>query len=759
MSLGLNAMFRLARSSGFVLILTAGLMLGASCCRGPSAAPPQFLETPASLLFAAPYVAQEIAIRNPAPQPTRIVIDEESVVGWLSPPEKTLRFPVELRDGARLSFRLGVASEKPPERGILAATIEFTPLGDSGRRAGPSREIQKMEIDAGSVDLNRWFDLDMDLDPAGSGKGELRFLMDGALASNRDVRILWGSPTIYYPSERRHRNVLVIGVDTLRKDALSVYGGRAEVTPNLERLSSEGTVFIRAWSQAPWTVPSFASMLTGVYPADLGPTFATDQLPESATTLGEILLPAGFATSVICGNAYLGNDASGFHQGMEGLWYRLSATPSDSVEKAMDFIARSKDRDWFLFLHYMDPHGPYDPPQEYIDKLCDPGYSGKYQTAFEDGREWQLVTSIPPAEDVRRARCLYDAEVADLDASIGSLFTFLDESGLLDDTLIVLAADHGEEFFEHGQFEHGQSLYEEQVHLPLIVWGPGFSRGRRLDASVGNIDIAPTILTYLDMPVGEGLRGIPLQDIVSGSADEERIIFGEGNLRRSSHRKFAVEWPYKCVLDFFTDEMRLYDLASDPMEMNDISAAHPETARRLAWEMVKAMLPTQTTFALTMLGDPAGGPTRFSGTIDVPGGVAYVKDSGFLEGDEFSTEGTEIAFDFSTAIDPEEPLKSLIVIPAPGGDTIEVTVLADGRVDPDRFFPYASSDPESTGSARVRVYDLPWPNRIPANALELPVACYILGLPGYPRDGETEFEHRELDPETLEQLRALGYIN
>ncbi len=735
-------------------------VLFSSCAPKPIAEPtPSFANTPVTLLFVPPLIGAEKAVRTPVPEAERMTINEESVIGWVSPPEKNLTFPISLREGAHLSFRVGIATDNAVKNGDIVAIAEYEPFDIVDRGHGAKRELYRSEFRSDANWPHKWQDVEVDLTGIPPGHSLLRFRAEGSLATDPNVTLMWGQPTVFYPAERKHRNVLLIGVDTLRRDALSAFGGRVEVTPNLQRLAESGTAFDRAWSQAPFTVPSFASMLTGRFPADLSPTLATETLPLSADTLAETLLQNGFATSMICGNVYIGNDKSGFDQGVEGNWFRVNATPPDSVEKAKEFMDRSTDRDWFLFLHFMDPHGPYDPPQEFIDKLCDPSYRGKYKTAFEDGLPWQLATSIPPEKEIRRARELYDAEVADVDAAVGDLFAYLDDNGLLNETLIIIAADHGEEFFEHGQFEHGQSVYEEMVHLPLIVWGPDFPQGSHIDTPVGNIDIAPTILKFTGLRVPDDFPGSPLTNVIAGDFNKDRSIFGEGNLRRGSHAKFAVDWPYKCIVDFFTGEVSLYDFSADPGEKSDVSERYPLITEALSSKTRLAMVPLQTTFILTIIGDSKDGPAGFSGTVRIPGGIAFAAATGTSDSDSYSAEGDTIRFDFSSATTIEEPAKALIILPAPGGDTIEVSVLADGKVDPGRFYPYASSAPEPSGSATVKVSDLPWPNRIPADVRARPVALYVMGIPGFPRGETGAFENVELDPEVREQLRALGYVN
>ena len=730
------------------------LALMAGCATGPHPEPPEF-EYTVSLLQYPPFIKNEITWHDPDAQPIRLVVNNESVAGWLSPEEKVLRFPVQLNEGAHLTFRLGAVSEGSLQSGDLKVRVEFETVLDSET----IREtVYEDEMVPGSNWSNNWKDADIDLSEWGLCEGDLYFILDGPMSDRDDVRVLWGQPAVYCDNERINRNVILIGVDTLRADALDVYGGRGEVSPNLRNFSESATTFYRTWGQAPFTVPSFASMLTGLYPADIIPTLATGQLPPNTRSIAGLLLEHGISTGMICGNAYMGNENSGFQPGMESLWYSHNANPAETLEAAKVFIERERNRDWFLFLHFMDPHGPYDPPPEYINSLCDPSYIGNYMTSFMDGMEWQLLPpNIPSQYEIDRAKSLYEAEVAELDNAIGGLTEFLEQNGMQENTLIVFSSDHGEEFFEHGQFEHGQSLYEEMVRLPLIVRGFEFPENERINTPVGNIDIAPTILEFFGLDVPDKYHGIPLQDIVSGEVPNDRIIFSEGKLRRGNHTKCAIEWPYKCTLDFFTGETRLYHLTEDPDEFFDLSGRYPELVERLSGEMILRMPPMLTTFALFILGDPEGGPGRLSGTINVPGGIAYSTDYGLTEEDQYSVDGDTINWDFNTNRGIE--IKALVVIPVQGHNIIEATLRADGEIDPARFFPYSSGTLEPSGSATIDVFEVPWPAQIPPDAMDRPVACYILGIPGFPRDGSPDFEQTELDPETIEKLRALGYVN
>ena len=714
-----------------------------------------------SLLFHTPLIGSETEIRDPYPRTAYLDMNESLVDGWLQPGDGILRFPVELRESPHLMFRLGIESRIPVESGSLELRIEFLPeINESDRNQQEQLRYTIFETTPEDTPyiMYEWVNYDFDLGPYAPANGELRFITEGRLSGNPEIDILWGQPTIYYPSEKRDKNVLLIGVDTLRSDALSLYGGREEISADIARLAESGTIFTNNWSQAPFTGPSFASMLTGKYPSGTAPTISIIHIPEQATTLAEILHPRGYATSMVCGNPYLGSEQSGFTQGMESTWYRNNATPDITVEKLIELIDFNRNRDHFMFLHMMDPHFPYDPPLELVDTLCDRMYDGRYLVEFSDMMDWVFMTESPGETEVERVRELYDAEVADVDSSVGDLFQYLELNGYMENTLIILAADHGEEFFEHNQFGHGQSLYDEMIKLPLIIWGEGFSAGERIDTLVSNIDIAPTILSYLGEPIPDDMPGIPLQEIAADPGFENRLIFGEGNLRRGHHTKYTIEWPYKCITDYFTGTSMLFNLEEDPLELNDLSDQHPDIVGRLMMEGALEMPPLATMFVLLFTGEMGDTRARFIGSVTVPDGLNVAKCAGLVEGDFYDIEGNMVTFDFSPDTVASDPNKAMVIFPARGADTIEIRILADDPSGHSRLFPYGSDIPEPSGHAVVNVCDLPWPNRVPVDANQLPAACYVLGFPGAMDDLQQEFDHGDLDPETLDELRALGYI-
>jgi len=717
-----------------------------SCSREPEVST-TVTRSACSLLDIAPCIGMETELRDPPPATSRLVIDENSMEGWLNPPENILRFPVSIEEDAHLSARLGIDGEFPEHLDDIIFRINFI------NKDGVSQALYETSLRQNPDLPQNWLDIDIILAQIDTANTELTFEVTPANGDISSLQILWGAPVIYYPGKLNHRNVLLIGIDALRADSLSVYGGRTEVSPNIQSFSTTATIFDQSRSQSSWTLPSFASIVTGGLPSVIGTTIHSGRIPADAETIGETLRPYGYATATICGNTYLGNRQSGFHQGFDELWFRFSATPQASVGRTIDFIRRNSDRDWMIFLHIMDPHGPYTPPEEYTRLLADPGYGGPYGEAFHDADVWKSLETPPSADDIRQVRDLYDAEVANVDAAVGELFAFLDEQGLTEDTLIIITADHGEEFFDHGDFEHGHTHFDEMVRTPLLVRGPGFSQDRRIDTCVGNYDIVPTILDYLAVEAESNLPGIPLQDVVGGTVGNDRIILGEGN-NRGTHRKFAVTWPYKCILDFVTGNVRLYNLEDDPGETTDISESEQEITSNLSQAMALAMLPDNTIFHIWFMGSPDEAPRRFSGTLEFSCDVGNVRTFGLGEYDIFEIEGSVITFDISNEVPAMGVDKHLTISPLEDDVTVDANVLVDHLTSPDYFFPYGTPDPEPSGHAIVSINDYPLGQDMPMDEVKLRPGMYIWGVKGFDRDEQGI----EMDPEELEQLRSLNYI-
>ncbi len=803
------------------VLLIPGILLIVGCTSNPpssvgkeTAVPSRFVQ---SLLLSTPMVGDETTARNPVPLPGRVQLGDESVEGWLVPPEKILRFGVDLKEGYRLSFRLGIVAgpyismfselrppgmgmpgpgtggapvppvgtafpvppESPsapptgsapalPSPGEVTLRVEYISAGRDGKLEGEPSVIYELSTEDFNKCTQEWLPVDLPLEIAPS-KGEIRFIADGSKAGSVDFQVVWGQPAIYIPQRESHRNVLLIGVDTLRADAISPLGGRPEVTPNIQVLSDEGTLFTRAHSQAPWTLPSFASIVTGLMPSKAIAAEMGQSIPRKLTTVGEYLLPEGLATYTVCSSPWLGNPRSGFQQGMEGFSLLAEPTAQIQVEAAKEFIGRSGEmgRDWFCFIHLMDPHTPYSPPEQHVDLLCDAEYSGEYPTSYP-GNVWDTGEKKPSQEEIEHERCLYDCEVANVDSAVQDLLGFLDEQGMTEDTLIIFCSDHGEEFSEHGGFEHGKTQYEEQVHVPLIVKGPGFPADERVEEGVANLDILPTILRYLGIAQPASLAGVPLQDIVNGGSKRSRVIFGEEALNNSG-LIYSMAGPYKCILDFKTEESALYDLADDPGETKDASAGSPKERAALMGALGMLIRPETSAIHVWVTGYEQR-DHEFAGEITVPGGIERVQTHLFDPGDTYAVSGDTLSFTISSFVNqplgPDNlkphgggiipaPIKHLVITPSPGSGSVDVSVTVDGGISGDRFYPYGNNAANSSGSASIGLDDFPMSAALPTGQGP-PTDCLIVwGV----RGTLSEEPPTELDPETIEQLRALGYLN
>ena len=768
----------------------------------------------ASLLLVSPLIGDEPTVRNPLPKPTEWAASEELVTGWEAPPEGVLRFPVQLKRNYRLFFRLGIFRNNPatgrpmppiggpmppspvgqpappppvgqpappppvgqppppPPVGQQAAPValnalefkvEFTPEGS----ADPISLYEVGGTDCASA-LENWMQVDVPLSACPEGNGEIRFTANQQTGGGSGPTIVWGQPALTWPANRPTRNVLLIGVDTLRADAISPYGGRPEVTPCLKTFGETSCVFDRARSQAPFTLPSFASMLTGLWPSEVFKKIETTSIPESNTTIAETLLSKGIATYGTCGFPMLGNPVSGFPQGCEAFSSYMDPRAQAPVESAKAFISRTKDRDWFCFLHVYDPHAPYNPPEQYADLLRDPSYSGAYSRVVNESDFARWATETPPASELQQMRNLYNGEVANVDSAISDLLAFLTDNGLLDNTLVIFTSDHGEEFYEHGGFEHSRTLYDEVVKTALIVRGPGFPQGERVEAPAGNIDIYPTILSYYGLPMEQGLKGIPLQDVAAGKTPD-RTIFGEDNLY-ADPLAYALDWPYKCIFNLATDNYQLFNLEEDPWEQSDLSSSLNDQAQGLIGEIEQALCYRNAVYHLWIVStDPTRSETC-TGTLRVLGGIKDVKSSFLTSEDQYSIDGDTLTFSIKTATEgnhsqsdelaapggrPEGYIKHLVIAAQPCMlPNVEVDVQFSQADVISGFYPWGFPSLAPWGVTSVRFANFaPFPVFPPGQAS--PEAYFLLWATTLRESTEPR---AKLGAESIEQLRALGYL-
>lgn len=438
-------------------------------------------------------------------------------------------------------------------------------------------------------------------------------------------------------------NVLLITIDTLRADRLSAAGYARATTPNLDRLAAEGLRFTHAETPRAKTTPAIASLMTGLYPHDHGARDLLVPLEARLPLLAERMRDGGWSTGAIVGNYVLLDRHSGLARGFD-LWIedlpdRQGVPPDDVPQRRARSMtdaalaalgggtsgaggsgrdpALARDgRPWFLWLHYMDPHGLYDPPEEhrvFHSETADPIPDDPGDVPGEIQRFTVADYNVPPGckmEDGRidaaRVRDLYDGEVRNVDAEIGRLLDALRASGELERTLVVVSADHGESLGEHRHwFEHGRDTYETTCRVPLIVAVPSILADRpapgvrRGDVSL--VDLAPTILDLLGLPPlatteSPGVRGESRKGLLARDATALHPVFVEkverAELSRAVQSKAVRIDDWKLIrrytLVFEPDAVQekqlvvlseeLYDLAIDPGEEKNLFEDPPTRA-------------------------------------------------------------------------------------------------------------------------------------------------------------------------------------
>jgi arylsulfatase A-like enzyme len=330
------------------------------------------------------------------------------------------------------------------------------------------------------------------------------------------VAILGGCPS--KPAPPGGPNVLLIVVDTLRADALECYGGREHVSPRIDALARQGVRFQAAFAHAPWTLPSFAALFTSLPPQAHGAGGNVREgwraLGPEHTTLAERFQQAGFATGAVVNVDFL-TAPFGMAQGFDDVDARISndnksvRRAEPTTDAALVWIDAHRERPFFLMVHYFDPHAEYDPPPLWRARFAEA--QDKQSQAFRFGAREHVVRhrggQMPlDAATLARARGLYDGEVAYTDNAIGRLLDGLASRGLEAGTIVVLTADHGEEFGDHGSWEHGHTHYDELLHVPLVVRAPGLSP-IVVHEPVGLVDVAPTLCSLASLPPAGDFRG------------------------------------------------------------------------------------------------------------------------------------------------------------------------------------------------------------------------------------------------------------
>lgn len=414
------------------------------------------------------------------------------------------------------------------------------------------------------------------------------------------------------PDDARPRNVIFILVDTLRADRLGIYGAERDTSPNVDAFARGAVLFQNARSQGSCTFPSANSILTSRYPsAFLGQPNRSMGIPPSIPSLAEILRLHGYRTAAVSSSAVVRNTPSqhnpggGFGRGFdvfreECVWKAARCVNRQALEELRGHRAQEEGQQTqqdqkkplFLYLHYLDPHGPYQPPtatrrfakgtpEKSFIRNGNPNPIG--DMLYNNGPD----PGATPA-DLQHLKDLYDDEIAYLDSELAELFRVLKEDGWLEDSIVVFASDHGEEFLEHGHIKHCRTVYDASVKTPLFFHIPG-AGARMVDRPVQNLDIVPTLLDYLGLPTGDlKLEGESLRPLVE-AGKPGRKAGNTGEETGGDPHQYSFSGPYrsvadgryKLIQDLAGSDFWLFDLQQDPGETKDILAAERRTFHRL----------------------------------------------------------------------------------------------------------------------------------------------------------------------------------
>lgn len=687
--------YRLFRAPAFLLV--AGAIAGAllAACREPAAGGflVPFDHAAGSPLSEGDY--ERLGVRySQAPAAGELTVaGERRGVLLTTPAGWTWRGRVP--EGARL--RVGVQALPEAWGAARELTARVAVRGEASEQVLVEETVSR-------GDRDRWLDFALDL---GDLAGEVVTLalsadLAGAPDGGHGERwVAWGPVALAGCAPRgdlERPNVVLIVVDTLRADHLGAYGYDRDTSPQIDRrLAARGTLFEEAYAQAPWTLPSVISYLTGRYPGELlRPADGPFAIPPEVPTLAERLRNAGYRTGAFVANPTL-QPVAGFDRGFETWWAPPAEVASLSLggeevnRRALPWLDAHAAAPFFLYAHYMDPHDPYSSPATGAERSpFFPDYEGEVTGTMVHGVYLGDVELADPEADRRQLASLYDSEIAYVDERIGELLEAFGPE-LAANTLFVFTSDHGEEFDDHGGWKHGHTLYDEQIRVPLVFrWDGRVGDGQRIAGTVRLVDLVPTVLSAAGLDLTPDLAGIDLMPVLTGMETLPRRVALADHLSFGPLRAAAVLDRWKLIL--FNREaafepadplqeatwprdrerlarVELYDLAADPAENGNLAAAHPERVEQLA-PAIHIQLDRELPGLKVML-DQAPAGSRVTGRMVVATAPEGWEPYFLAAGDEVTADGRELHFDWRA----EALQKGIRVLGEIGGiESLEVAI-------------------------------------------------------------------------------------
>jgi len=412
-------------------------------------------------------------------------------------------------------------------------------------------------------------------------------------------------------------NILLFTIDACRPDHFGCYGYNRNTTPNIDRLAGDGVLFTHAFSQSAWTTPGMISIFTSLYPPTHGVDAKDRTLKDDVLTLTKVLKKNGYAAPVLPKFVDIPNY---WHLGFEVV--DKEQFQAEEGEDLLKLLEAYKGQRFFIWYHYHGLHLPYNPQNPYDKIFQEDIFSGisADTEAVSVVKKKSVIKNNSVnfnSTDRKGIIALYDGQVRQLDDYIGQLTEKMKKWGILDNTVIIVTSDHGEELFEHGFIGHASTslnakLYDEIIHIPLIIWWPKKIKHRVVDELVQQIDVMPTILDMLGLPIPEGVQGYSLLPSIQGNpANNLRPVFCETILGGYQSTKEMEDIKLRCVRTkewklIYTNTLtsnvsiggldegkyELYNFSSDPKEERNIFENHPEVAKELKKKLFQWIVTT-----------------------------------------------------------------------------------------------------------------------------------------------------------------------
>ena len=534
----------------------------------------------------------------------RVDMDRETRTALYMHTPAEVEFPaVKLPHRARLQVGLGEVAGVygAPASGRQGATPQGDPITQFEVLIKyQGRQTSVLSRRLGQADA--WSDATVPLD---EWAGKTVSLILKATNNRATAVACWGNPVVYQAVDDPPCVVIYL-IDALGAKHIDLYGYGRPTMPRLSELARGGVWFPNAFANSPRTVESVPDLMLSLPTERHGVLHPSAAAPLELVTLPEVLRAASFATASFCTNVNAGprqNMDQGFDHFFDRIayWWTGQADRTVPIEAVMGWLEVHRDRPTFVYIHTAEPHAPYTPPPGYAGRF-DPAYDGQIDGTYHEEHGFRQSRT---RRDLRHVVALYDEEVAYADARLGAFVDALAAAGVLERATIFVIADHGEEFQEHGQWEHGRDQHDELLRIPLVAVGPTITARGREDVPVQLYDLMPTILAMFDQPTPYPLAGRSLLPLLVGGAGAaealgDRSIFASNHIyrRKSGLVEHAVieQGRWKLMYSFREQAAEeggpagrflLFDLQSDRPEKADLLEAHRDVARRLVGRLLR----------------------------------------------------------------------------------------------------------------------------------------------------------------------------